>query len=213
MLYAYDEKFVLPISHDEVVHGKGSLLAKMPGDHWQKLANMRAYLSYMWSHPGKKLLFMGQEFAQPSEWSESRELDWWLLDHHPHRGMQQLVADLNRIYVENPALWELDHERDGFQWIDGGNADQNLLSFLRIDAKGHQIACIINFAGHPYENFRIGLPKQGDWTELLNTDAEIYGGSGVGNYGSVKSESIPMHGREFSASVNIPPLGAIWLKA
>ncbi len=213
MLYAYDEKFVLPISHDEVVHGKGSLLAKMPGDHWQKLANMRAYLSFMWSHPGKKLLFMGQEFAQPSEWSESRELDWWLLDHHPHRGMQQLVADLNRIYVENPALWELDHERDGFQWIDGGNADQNLLSFLRIDAKGNQIACIINFAGHPYENFRIGLPKQGDWTELLNTDAEIYGGSGVGNYGSVKSESIPMHGREFSASVNIPPLGAIWLKA
>ena len=212
MLYAYDEKFVLPISHDEVVHGKGSLLAKMPGDHWQKLANMRAYLSFMWSHPGKKLLFMGQEFAQPSEWSESRELDWWLLDHHPHRGMQQLVADLNRIYVENPALWELDHERDGFQWIDGGNADQNLLSFLRIDGKGNQIACIINFAGHPYENFRIGLPKQGDWIELLNTDAEIYGGSGVGNYGSVKAEAIPMHGREFSASVNIPPLGAIWLK-
>jgi 1,4-alpha-glucan branching enzyme len=212
MLYAYDEKFVLPISHDEVVHGKGSLLAKMPGDHWQKLANMRAYLSFMWSHPGKKLLFMGQEFAQPSEWSESRELDWWLLDHHPHRGMQQLVADLNRLYVENPALWELDHEREGFQWIDGGNADQNLLSFLRIDAKGNQVACIINFAGHPYENFRIGLPKQGEWTELLNTDAEIYGGSGVGNYGSVRAEAIPMHGREFSASVNIPPLGAIWLR-
>ncbi len=212
MLYAYDEKFVLPISHDEVVHGKGSLLAKMPGDHWQKLANMRAYLSFMWSHPGKKLLFMGQEFAQPSEWSESRELDWWLLDHHPHRGMQQLVADLNRLYVENPALWELDHEREGFQWIDGGNADQNLLSFLRIDAKGNQVACIINFAGHPYENFRIGLPKQGEWTELLNTDAEIYGGSGVGNYGSVRAEAIPMHGRDFSASVNIPPLGAIWLK-
>jgi 1,4-alpha-glucan branching enzyme len=173
---------------------------------------MRAYLSFMWSHPGKKLLFMGQEFAQPSEWSESRELDWWLLDHHPHRGMQQLVADLNRLYVENPALWELDHEREGFQWIDGGNADQNLLSFLRIDAKGNQVACIINFAGHPYENFRIGLPKQGEWTELLNTDAEIYGGSGVGNYGSVRAEAIPMHGREFSASVNIPPLGAIWLR-
>ncbi len=212
MLYAYDEKFVLPISHDEVVHGKGSLLAKMPGDHWQKLANMRAYLSFMWSHPGKKLLFMGQEFAQPSEWSESRELDWWLLDHHPHRGMQQLVADMNKIYVENSPLWELDHNPAGFQWIDGGNADQNLLSFIRLDSKGNQIAVIVNFAGHPYENFRVGLPKGGNWTELLNTDAEVYGGSGVGNYGSVTAESIPMHGRDFSASVNIPPLGAIWLK-
>jgi 1,4-alpha-glucan branching enzyme len=213
MLYAYDEKFVLPISHDEVVHGKGSLLAKMPGDHWQKLANMRAYLSFMWSHPGKKLLFMGQEFAQPSEWSESRELDWWLLDHHPHRGMQQLVADMNKIYQENSALWELDHEPAGFQWIDGGNADQNLLSFLRLDSTGNQVAVIVNFAGHPYENFRVGLPKPGQWTELLNTDAESYGGSGVGNFGSVTAENIPMHGREFSASVNIPPLGAIWLKS
>ncbi|NBU22930.1 MAG: 1,4-alpha-glucan branching protein GlgB [Actinobacteria bacterium] len=212
MLYAYDEKFVLPISHDEVVHGKGSLLAKMPGDHWQKLANMRAYLSFMWSHPGKKLLFMGQEFAQPSEWSESRELDWWLLDHHPHRGMQQLVADMNRIYQEQPALWELDHDRAGFQWIDGGNADQNLLSFLRIDSLGNQVAVIVNFAGHPYENFRVGLPQGGTWTELLNTDAEVYGGSGVGNHGSVNAEPIPMHGRDYSASINIPPLGAIWLK-
>ena len=212
MLYAYDEKFVLPISHDEVVHGKGSLLAKMPGDHWQKLANMRTYLAFMWSHPGKKLLFMGQEFAQPSEWSESRVLDWWLLDHHPHRGMQQLVSDMNKIYTSNPSLWELDHEGAGFQWIDGGNADQNILSYLRFDASGNAIAVIVNFAGHPYEGFRIGLPSAGVWNEILNTDAEVYGGSGVGNFGSVTAEPIAAHGREFSAAVNVPPLGSVWLK-
>jgi 1,4-alpha-glucan branching enzyme len=211
MLYAYDEKFVLPISHDEVVHGKGSLLSKMPGDHWQKLANMRAYLAFMWSHPGKKLLFMGQEFAQPSEWSESRELDWWILEQPPHRGMQQLVADLNRVYLEQPAFWQLDHEPAGFQWIDGGNADQNVLSFLRFDAAGNSIAVFINFAGHPHHNFRAGVPAGGEWRELLNTDAEIYGGSGVGNFGSVAADAIPSHGREFSIELTLPPLAAVWL--
>jgi 1,4-alpha-glucan branching enzyme len=212
MLYAYDEKFVLPISHDEVVHGKGSLLAKMPGDHWQKLANMRAYLAFMWTHPGKKLLFMGQEFAQPSEWSESRDLDWWLLDHHPHRGMQQLVSDMNRLYLANPSLWELDHDPDGFQWIDGGNADQNILSFLRFDAAGNPIAVVVNFAGHPYHNFRLGLPKPGLWTEILNTDAEVYGGSGVGNFGGVQTQEHQSHGRPYSAEITAPPLGSVWLK-
>lgn len=212
MLYAYDEKFVLPISHDEVVHGKGSLLAKMPGDHWQKLANMRAYLAFMWTHPGKKLLFMGQEFAQPSEWSESRDLDWWLLDHHPHRGMQQLVSDMNKLYVENPSLWELDHDHAGFQWIDGGNADQNILSFLRFDAAGNPIAVVVNFAGHPYHNFRLGLPKPGLWQEILNTDAEVYGGSGVGNFGGVQTQEQQSHGRPYSAEINVPPLGSVWLK-
>jgi 1,4-alpha-glucan branching enzyme len=212
MLYAYDEKFVLPISHDEVVHGKGSLLAKMPGDHWQKLANMRAYLAFMWTHPGKKLLFMGQEFAQPSEWSESRDLDWWLLDHHPHRGMQQLVSDMNKLYVENPSLWELDHDHAGFQWIDGGNADQNILSFLRFDAAGNPIAVVVNFAGHPYHNFRLGLPKPGLWQEILNTDAEVYSGSGVGNFGGVQTQEQQSHGRPYSAEINVPPLGSVWLK-
>jgi len=212
MLYAYDEKFVLPISHDEVVHGKGSLLAKMPGDHWQKLANMRAYLAFMWTHPGKKLLFMGQEFAQPSEWSESRDLDWWLLDHHPHRGMQQLVSDMNKLYVENPSLWELDHEHDGFQWIDGGNADQNILSFLRFDSAGNPIAVVVNFAGHPYHNFRLGLPKPGTWKEIMNTDAEVYGGSGVGNFGGVQTQEHHSHGRPYSAEITVPPLGSVWLK-
>ncbi|MEY4410187.1 MAG: 1,4-alpha-glucan branching protein GlgB [Actinomycetota bacterium] len=212
MLYAYDEKFVLPISHDEVVHGKGSLLAKMPGDHWQKLANMRAYLAFMWTHPGKKLLFMGQEFAQPSEWSESRDLDWWLLDHHPHRGMQQLVSDMNKLYVENPSLWELDHDHAGFQWIDGGNADQNILSFLRFDAAGNPIAVIVNFAGHPYHNFRLGLPKPGFWKEIMNTDSESYGGSGVGNFGGVQTQEHQSHGRPYSAEITVPPLGSVWLK-
>ncbi len=212
MLYAYDEKFVLPISHDEVVHGKGSLLAKMPGDHWQKLANMRAYLAFMWTHPGKKLLFMGQEFAQPSEWSESRDLDWWLLDHHPHRGMQQLVSDMNKLYVDNPSFWELDHDHAGFQWIDGGNADQNILSFLRFDAAGNPIAVVVNFAGHPYHNFRLGLPKPGLWQEILNTDAEVYGGSGVGNFGGVQTQEQQSHGRPYSAEINVPPLGSVWLK-
>ncbi len=155
---------------------------------------------------------MGQEFAQPSEWSESRVLDWWLLDHHPHRGMQQLVSDMNKLYTSHPSLWELDHEPAGFQWIDGGNADQNILSYLRFDANGDPVAVIVNFAGHPYEGFRIGLPKPGIWQEILNTDAEIYGGSGVGNYGSVTAEAIPAHGREFSAAVNVPPLGSVWLK-
>ena len=203
---------MLPISHDEVVHGKGSLLAKMPGDHWQKLANMRAYLAFMWTHPGKKLLFMGQEFAQPSEWSESRDLDWWLLDHHPHRGMQQLVSDMNKLYVENPSLWELDHDHAGFQWIDGGNADQNILSFLRFDAAGNPIAVVVNFAGHPYHNFRLGLPKPGVWKEIMNTDAEIYGGSGVGNFGGVQTQEHQSHGRPYSAEITVPPLGSVWLK-
>jgi len=212
MLYAYDEKFVLPISHDEVVHGKGSLLSKMPGDRWQKLANMRAYLSFMWAHPGKKLIFMGTEFAQPSEWSESRELDWWLLDHAPHQGMQKLVSDLNRLYTQNPSLWELDHENEGFQWIDGGNADQNLLSFLRFDSDGNPIAVIVNFAGHPHENFRMGLPKPGTWQEILNTDSEIYGGSGMGNFGSVVAEEITANGRPFSANITVPALSSVWLR-
>ena len=212
MLYAYDEKFVLPISHDEVVHGKGSLLNKMPGDRWQKLANMRAYLSFMWAHPGKKLIFMGTEFAQPSEWSESRELDWWLLDHAPHQGMQKLVADLNKIYTENLCMWELDHEPDGFQWIDGGNADQNILSFIRFDSQGNPIAIIINFAGETHENFRVGLPKPGIWQEVLNSDAEVYGGSGLGNFGSVQSEEISANGRPYSANITLPALSAIWLR-
>lgn len=212
MLYAYDEKFVLPISHDEVVHGKGSLLAKMPGDHWQQAANVRAYLSYMWSHPGKKLLFMGSEFGQPSEWNFEHGLDWWILEQPLHKGLQSLVATLNRIYLENPAMWQRDHDREGFVWIDGGNADANTLSFLRRDEAGNSIACVINFAGNPHHDFVLGLPNSGQWTEILNTDATEFGGSGVGNFGSVMADQPGANGQPHSARITVPPLGAVWLK-
>jgi 1,4-alpha-glucan branching enzyme len=212
MLYAYDEKFVLPISHDEVVHGKGSLLAKMPGDRWQQLANVRAYLAFMWAHPGKQLLFMGSEFGQQSEWNQERGLEWWILDQPSHRGLQTLVSELNKVYVDHAAMWQLDHHFSGFQWIDGGNADQNLLTFLRYDEAGNPIAVVINFAGHPYHDFKLGLPKSGTWLEILNTDAEIYGGSGVGNFGRIEAHGDGSHGQPHSASISIPPLGAVWFK-
>ena len=212
MLYAYDEKFVLPISHDEVVHGKGSMLSKMPGDHWQKFANLRAYLCYMWAHPGKQLLFMGQEFAQSSEWSESRGLDWWVLEQPAHQGIQKLVSDLNRLYGELPPLWELDHDREGFTWIDGGNADANLVSFVRRDASGSPLVAVVNFSGSPQHDFVLGLPVSGAWEEVLNTDADSYGGAGVGNLGMVMADGPAVHSQPHSATVTLPPLGGIWLK-
>ena len=212
MLYAYDEKFVLPISHDEVVHGKRSMLSKMPGDHWQKFANLRAYLCYMWAHPGKQLLFMGQEFAQSSEWSESRGLDWWVLEQPAHQGIQKLVSDLNRLYGELPPLWELDHDREGFTWIDGANADANLVSFVRRDASGSPLVAVVNFSGSPHHDFVLGLPVSGAWEEVLNTDADSYGGSGVGNLGMVLADGPAVHSQPHSASITVPPLGGIWLK-
>jgi len=212
MLYAYDEKFVLPISHDEVVHGKGSLLTKMPGDRWQQLANVRAFIAYMWSHPGKKLLFMGSEFAQPSEWNLEHGLDWWILEQPAHSGVQAMVSTLNALYKQNPAMWQLDHEHAGFTWIDGGNSDANALSFLRWDADGNPIACIINFAGNPHYNFRLGLPISGEWTEILNTDATEFGGSGVGNFGAIQANLEGSHGQPHSAEITVPPLGVLWFK-
>ena len=212
MLYAYDEKFVLPISHDEVVHGKGSMVSKMPGDHWQKFANLRAYLCFMWAHPGKQLLFMGQEFAQASEWSESRGLDWWALDQPANKGIQDLVANLNQLYLEHPALWELDHESSGFSWIDGGNADANLVSFVRRDSKGDSLVAVINFSGSPHHDFVLGLPESGEWEEILNTDSESFGGSGVGNFGLVRALGDQAHGQPHSAVISVPPLGGIWLR-
>jgi len=212
MLYAYDEKFVLPISHDEVVHGKGSLLNKMPGDRWQQLANVRAFIGYMWSHPGKKLLFMGSEFAQPSEWNLDHGLDWWILEQPAHRGVQTMVAAVNALYQQNPALWQLDHDPAGFTWIDGGNSDANVLSFLRWDTAGNPIACVINFAGSPYFDFAVGLPMAGEWTEILNTDATEFGGSGVGNFGAVQADQEGSHGQPHGAKITVPPLGVVWLK-
>ena len=189
MIYAYSENYVLPISHDEVVYGKGSLLRKMPGDRWQQLANLRAYLAYMWAHPGKQLLFMGSEFGQDAEWAESRSLDWWHLDDPAHRGILQLVTDLNSRYREFDALWSLDVDPAGFQWIDANDASGNVLSFLRYGkpvrrttgpatAPASALACVANFAGTPHHGYRIGLPRPGHWREVLNTDAEGYGGSG-----------------------------------
>ena len=211
-LYAFSENFLLPISHDEVVHGKGSMLSKMPGDHWQKLANLRAYLGFMWGHPGKQLLFMGQEFGQPSEWSEDRGLDWWILDQPVHRGLLNLVTALNRVYVENPALWALDNEPRGFEWIDSGASDANLVTFLRWDTDGNPIAVLMNFSGNTAGPYRVGLPFVGVWDELLNTDASDYGGSGVGNFGEVLAEDLPWAGQPASVALTLPPLAALYLR-
>jgi len=217
MMYAWSENFVLPVSHDELVHGKGSLLRKMPGDRWQQLANVRAYLAYMWSHPGKQLVFMGSEFAQESEWADGRSLDWWLLDQPAHYGVHALVKDLNRLYRSNPAMWELDHAPEGFQWIDANDASGNTFSFLRFGSAGPDgerptLASIINFSGAPHHEYRLGLPHPGRWNEILNTDAESYGGSGVGNLGSVVAEEVPWHGQPYSALLTLPPLGAVWFQ-
>ncbi|MBT1607469.1 1,4-alpha-glucan branching protein GlgB [Curtobacterium flaccumfaciens pv. betae] len=209
-VYAFSEQFTLPISHDEVVHGKGSLYGKMPGDEWQKLANVRAYLAFMWAHPGKQLLFMGQEFAQPAEWSEAKGLDWWLLDQPGHRGVQDLVAELNRMYKDSPALWTHDSTADGFEWLEGGDAPHSTLGFLRKDGDD-RVAVFVNFSGVPVER-RFGLPTAGEWHEVLNTDAAEYGGSGVGNLGVVTAEDTPWAGRPASAHLVVPPLGAVWLK-
>ncbi|GAB4067982.1 1,4-alpha-glucan branching protein GlgB [Angustibacter speluncae] len=212
LMYAFSESFMLPISHDEVVHGKGSLLRKMPGDRWKQLANVRAYLAYMWAHPGKQLLFMGCEFAQESEWAESRSLDWWLLDQPVHAGVQQMVADLNRIYRETPALWQHDHDASGFEWIDANDTMHNVFSFVRYDSDGEPLVCVVNFAGSPHHTYRVGLPRGGRWDEVLNTDSELYGGSGVGNLGSVLADTTGWHGRAASASITVPPLGAVYLR-
>jgi 1,4-alpha-glucan branching enzyme len=210
-VYAFSENFLLPISHDEVVHGKGSLVSKMPGDHWQQLANVRAYLAFMWAHPGKQLLFMGQEFAQFSEWSEERGLDWWILDQPTHRGLFDLVRQLNTLYRQNPALWRYDSDPRGFQWLDGGDARNNVVSFLRWD-DGNPIAVLLNFSGVPHARYRVGLPQAGEWEELLNTDAQAYGGSGVGNLGIVTADGAAWAGHPASAELTLPPLGALWLK-
>jgi 1,4-alpha-glucan branching enzyme len=212
MLYAYNENFVLPISHDEVVHGKGSLVSKMPGDRWQQLANLRAYLSFMWSHPGKQLLFMGSEFGQLSEWSQERGLDWWITEQPSHKSIQALVHSLNKVYLENPALWQLDHDWHGFTWIDGGHAEANALSFLRWDTEGNPIACVINFAGNPHENFKVGLPFDGEWVEIFNSDAAEFGGSGVGNQGKIVANGEGSHGQPHSADITVPPLAAVFFK-
>ncbi|MEX1079020.1 MAG: 1,4-alpha-glucan branching protein GlgB [Homoserinimonas sp.] len=210
--YAFSENFISPISHDEVVHGKGSLLGKMPGDQWQKLANVRAYLAFMWAHPGKQLLFMGQEFGQPSEWSEQRGLDWWILDQPVHQGLHRLVGQLNRVYRAESALWSLDSDPSGFTWLVRDDANNNVVAFLRWSADGTPIAVLINFSGIAVGPYRIGLPYAGEWDEVVNTDATEYGGSGVGNLGTVTATELPSHGMPASTELTLPPLAALWLK-
>jgi 1,4-alpha-glucan branching enzyme len=213
LVYAWSENYVLPISHDEVVHGKGSLLRKMPGDRWRQLANLRAYLAYMWAHPGKQLLFMGCELGQESEWAESRELDWWLLDHPEHRGVHSVVRDLNRAYRETPALWQRDAEPDGFQWIDANDAGRNVFSFIRRGAPGTpDVVVVANFSAVPHEGYRLGLPSAGQWDEVVNTDAEGYTGSGVGNLGSVTAVDGDHVGQPAYADIVVPPLATVWFR-
>jgi len=275
LIYAFSENYILPLSHDEVVHGKGSLLDKMPGDDWRRFAGLRTLLAYMWAHPGKQLLFMGSEFGQGAEWSEERGLDWWVLGDEYHAGVQRLVRDMNVFYRASPALWVLDSTPDGFSWIDANDAAGNTLSFLRFAAPAPSeaappppapsglvaaraaaaaaadsspapalaapalvdpalavpeasrlpdpmgfppamrgattLACVANFSGGPHEKYKIGLPHAGRWLEVLNTDAEIYGGSGVGNLGAVEAVEQEWHGRPASATIRVPPLGVLWL--
>jgi 1,4-alpha-glucan branching enzyme len=213
LIYAFTENFILPLSHDEVVHGKGSLLGKMPGDRWQKFANLRAYFAFMWTHPGKKLLFMGGEFGQEREWNHDQSLDWHLLADASHRGVQSLVRDLNGLYRSTPSLHKLDCEPGGFEWIDGGNASQSALSYVRFGApEDAPVVVVCNFTPVVREGFRIGVPKSGRWVERINSDSAAYGGSNVGNLGGVKAEEKPSHGRPFSIELTLPPLATLILE-
>ncbi len=213
LMYAWSENFVLPLSHDEVVHGKGSLWTRMPGDAWNKAAGLRALLAFMWAHPGKQLLFMGGEIGQELEWSESRSLDWHLLESPLHKGVQSLVGDLNRAYRDHSALFAADARPEGFSWIDANDSANNVASFLRFDPASPDavVACVANFAGMPHHNYRLGLPFAGRWREILNTDASLYGGSGVGNLGEVVATEEPWHGQPASALLQLPPQGVVWL--
>ena len=213
LMYAFSENFVLPLSHDEVVHGKGSLYSKMAGtDEWQKLANLRALYAYMWAHPGKKLLFMGSELAQQAEWSHERSLDWHLLERPQNAGVQSLVRDLNRLYRDEPALWELDSDPGGFWWLEPNDADNNVLAFARASRGGERVVVFVaNMSPVPRERYRLGLPRSTRWREAINTDSTFYGGSDVGNLGGVQPEPIPWHSQPFSAELTLPPLGAVWL--
>jgi 1,4-alpha-glucan branching enzyme len=213
LIYAWSENFILPFSHDEVVHMKGSLLNKMPGDTAQKFANLRALYGYMWAHPGKKLLFMGGEFGQWREWTEQESLDWHLVEDPAHAGVQKLVQDLNKTYLKKNSLWEIDNEPAGFQWIDADNASENIVSFIRRSSKGKELICVGNFAPVLRENHQLGLPRAGTYKLILNTDAEEYGGSGAELSHTIKAKKEPHHGQAHSATVTLPPLATLWFEA
>ncbi|MCS7116990.1 MAG: 1,4-alpha-glucan branching protein GlgB [Nitrososphaerales archaeon] len=212
--YAFSENFILPLSHDEVVHGKGSLINKMPGDDWQKFANLRLLFGYMYAHPGKKLLFMGGEFGQWSEWNHDRSLDWHLLEYPKHQGLQRLVRDLNSIYRRERALHRSDFSPDGFEWIDFNDWEQSVISFIRRDRESDEVMLIVcNFTPVPRIGYRVGSPRKGFWRELLNTDSEYYGGSGLGNLGGVEAVRIPFHRRDYSITLTLPPLACLYFKS
>jgi 1,4-alpha-glucan branching enzyme len=212
-LYAFHENFVLPLSHDEVVHGKRSLLGKMPGDEWQRCANLRALYAYMYACPGKKLLFMGGEFGQLREWSHEESLDWHLLEQAQHRGLLRLVRDLNTAYRGEPALHELDCDPAGFAWIDCNDEEQSTLSFLRYARDGREaLAVVCNFTPVPRANFRVGVPFGSEWREILNSDATLYGGGGQGNLGGVRATPVAAHGHAQSLAITLPPLAVVWFR-
>jgi 1,4-alpha-glucan branching enzyme len=214
LLYAWSENFILPFSHDEVVHLKGALLNKMPGDEWQKFANLRALYAYMWAHPGKKLLFMGGEFGQWGEWTETESLDWHLLESPVHKGVQLLVQDLNKLYRKLVELWEADAEASGFQWVEVDNASENVLAFRRISpSTGKEVICVSNFSPVVREGHRLGLPRAGIYKQLLNTDHEKYRGGGFGVVKSIKAERVPSPGLDYSATITLPPLATMWFEA
>jgi 1,4-alpha-glucan branching enzyme len=211
ILYAWSENFLLPLSHDEVVHGKGALVNKFPGDRWQKLATLRALYGYMWAHPGKKLLFMGSEFAQNDEWRESQSLDWHLTQYGEHSGVQKLIADINSGYRNNPALWQIDVMTDGFQWLIGDDGAGNTLAFARWAEDGSCLISVTNFSPVPHEHYRLPIPANGQWREILNTDDQRYGGSGVTN-SSLRLVKEEHRGQPFSIVMKLPPLATVWLK-
>ncbi|AEV74364.1 alpha-1,4-glucan:alpha-1,4-glucan 6-glycosyltransferase [Mycolicibacterium rhodesiae NBB3] len=213
MIYAFSENFVLPISHDEVVHGKGTLWGRMPGDDHTKAAGLRGLLAYQWAHPGKQLLFMGQEIAQRAEWSEERGVDWYQLDENSFStGVQRFVQDMNKIYSSRRALWSQDTRPEGYSWIDANDSANNVLSFIRFGDDGSKLACVFNFSGSEHTRYRLGLPHAGTWREVLNSDADIYNGTGIGNYGAVEATDDPWHGRPASAVMVLPPLAALWFE-
>ena len=210
--YAFAENFVLPLSHDEVVYGKGSLIGKMPGDTWQQFANLRALFGYQWGHPGKKLLFMGGEFGQRREWAHDDSLEWDVLAYAEHAGLRNWVGDLNRVYRAEPALYEVDFEQAGFEWIDCRDSESSVIAFLRKSRTGASIVVVCNFTPLPRHNYVLGVPTAGFWRELLNSDAPLYGGSGVGNFGGVMAAPVPAQNRMFSLTLSLPPLGVVYLK-
>jgi 1,4-alpha-glucan branching enzyme len=212
LIYAFSENFVLPLSHDEVVYGKGSLIQKMPGDEWQRFANLRAYFGFMWGHPGKKLMFMGGEIAQWSEWNHDSSIDWDLLDHPRHRGIQTLVRDLNALYRRETSLHERDSVSTGFRWVIGDDSTNSIFAFCRFGEEDGRIVLIVcNMTPVPRVGYGIGVPRPGYWRELLNTDAGVYGGSNMGNGGGIDSVAMSMHGEAQALFLTLPPLATIFL--